>query len=58
MTYNEMIQIQKNVKLNRTNLNEVEQIQQHNQRKFDDIYIRYYIGSGYAYSRIADDYIV
>ena len=56
MTYNEMMRIRKNVKLNRTNLNEEEKIQQHNQRKFDDIYIRYYIGYGYSYSRIADDY--
>ena len=51
-----MIQIRKNVKLNKANLNEEDKMEQHNQRKFDDIYNRYYIGSCYAGSRIADDY--
>ena len=56
MTYNEMIQIRKNVKLNKANLNEEDKMEQHNQRKFDDIYNRYYIVFGYTCSRIADDY--
>ena len=58
MTYNEMIQIRKNVKLNKANLNEEDKMEQHNQRKFDDIYNRYYIGAGYTCSRIAVDYLL
>ena len=53
-----MIQIRKNVKLNKANLNEEDKMEQHNQRKFDDIYNRYYIGAGYTCSRIADDYLL
>ena len=56
MTYNAMIQIRKNVKLNKTNLSNEDKMEHHNQRKFEDIYNRYYIGSAYAGSRIADDY--
>ena len=58
MTYNEMIQTRKNVKLNKTNLNEEYEMEQHNQRKFDDIYNRYYIGAGYTCSRSAVDYLL
>ena len=50
MTYNEMIQIRKNAKLNKANLNEEDKMVQHNQRKFDDIYNGYYIGCGYTCS--------